>query len=153
MTFNEASAVEEGVSQPQRQHGGRRRALGEGTRRRLFCMTPRSTSVGPFCCRSRGWLACYSAGFLWRERVILRACEASGGERGRPTGTSKQRDQASDLLRRERESIVVETRVAFWGERVSGVGRRRQRRAITTGISDVTKKATLGGNQVALGSQ
>jgi hypothetical protein len=36
---------------------------------------------------------------------------------------------------------------------VSGVGRRRQRRAITTGISDVTKKATLGGNQVALGSQ
>jgi hypothetical protein len=91
------------VSQPQRQHGGRRRALGEGTRRRLFCMTPRSTSVGPFCCRSRGWLACYSAGFLWRERVILRAREASGGERGRPTGTSKQRDQASDLLRRERE--------------------------------------------------
>jgi hypothetical protein len=32
-------------------------------------------------------------------------------------------------------------------ERASGVGRRRQRRAITTCVSDVRKKATLGGNQ------
>jgi hypothetical protein len=37
--------------------------------------------------------------------------------------------------------------VAFWGERDSSVGRRRQRRAITTCVSDVRTKATLGGNQ------
>jgi hypothetical protein len=42
--------------------------------------------------------------------VILRAREASGGERGRPTGTSKQRDQASDLLRRERERVLLSKR-------------------------------------------
>jgi hypothetical protein len=32
-------------------------------------------------------------------------------------------------------------------ERASDVGRRRQRRAITMCVSDVRKKATLGGNQ------
>jgi hypothetical protein len=38
--------------------------------------------------------------------------------------------------------------VVFYGERTSGVGRRRQRRAITMCVSDVgKKKATLGGNQ------
>jgi hypothetical protein len=37
--------------------------------------------------------------------------------------------------------------VTFCGERASGVGRRRYRRAITTCVSDVRKKATLGGNQ------
>jgi hypothetical protein len=44
-------------------------------------------------------------------------------------------------------SVVVGTGVAFCGERASGVGRRRQRRAITTCVSDVRKKATLGGNR------
>jgi hypothetical protein len=34
-----------------------------------------------------------------------------------------------------------------WPSATSGVGRRRQRQAITTCVSDVRKKATLGGNQ------
>jgi hypothetical protein len=38
-----------------------------------------------------------------RESVILRAHAAGGGERGRPVGTSEQRDRASDLLRKESE--------------------------------------------------
>jgi hypothetical protein len=37
--------------------------------------------------------------------------------------------------------------MAFCGERTSGVRRRRHRRAITQCVSDVRKKATLGGNQ------
>jgi hypothetical protein len=45
--------------------------------------------------------------------------------------------------------VVVGMGVAFGGERASGVGRRRQRGAITTCVSDVRKKATLGGNQRA----
>jgi hypothetical protein len=44
-------------------------------------------------------------------------------------------------------SVVVGTGVAFYGERESGVRRRRHRRTITTYVSDVRKKATLGGNQ------
>jgi hypothetical protein len=43
-------------------------------------------------------------------------------------------------------SVVVGTGVAFCGERASGVRRRRHRRAIATCVSDVRKKATLGGN-------
>jgi hypothetical protein len=42
------------------------------------------------------------------------------------------------LSEREWPSEVRET---------SGVGRRRQRRAITTCVSDVRKKVALGGNQ------
>jgi hypothetical protein len=45
-------------------------------------------------------------------------------------------------------SVVVGTGVAFCAERASGVGRRRQRRAITTCVSDVRKEASLGGNQM-----
>jgi hypothetical protein len=59
--------------------------------------------------------------------MILRARAAGGGERDRPAGTSEHTDRASDLRRRERVSVVVGTRVAFCGERASGVGRRRHR--------------------------
>jgi hypothetical protein len=52
---------------------------------------------------------------------------AGGGERDRPAGTSEHTDRASDLLRRERASVVVGTGVAFCGERVSGVERIRHR--------------------------
>jgi hypothetical protein len=83
--------------------------------------------------------------------AILRARAAGGGERDRPAGTSEHTYRASDLLRREREreraSVVVGTGVAFCGERVSGVGRRRHIRTITTYVSDVRKKATLCDNQ------
>jgi hypothetical protein len=44
-------------------------------------------------------------------------------------------------------SVVVKIGVAFCGERAGGVGRRRHKRAITMCVSDVRKKATLGGNQ------
>jgi hypothetical protein len=47
----------------------------------------------------------------------------------------------------ERASVVVRTGVSFPRERASGVGRRGHRRAITTCVSDVRKKATLDGNQ------
>jgi hypothetical protein len=40
-------------------------------------------------------------------------------------------------------SVIVGTGVAFCGERASGV-RRRQRRAITTCVSDVRKKGDPG---------
>jgi hypothetical protein len=43
----------------------------------------------------------------FRHRAILRAHAASGGERDRPVGTSEHTDRASDLLRRERASVVV----------------------------------------------
>jgi hypothetical protein len=48
----------------------------------------------------------------FRRRAILRACAAGGGKRGRPAGTSKCTDRASDLLRGERASVVVGTGVA-----------------------------------------
>jgi hypothetical protein len=48
----------------------------------------------------------------WRGRAILRARAAGGGERDRPVGTSEHTDRASDLLRRERASVVVGTGVA-----------------------------------------
>jgi hypothetical protein len=71
--------------------------------------------------------------------TILRARAAGGGERDRPAGTSEHTDRASDLLWRERASVVIRTRVAFCGERASGVRRRRHRRAITTCVYDVRK--------------
>jgi hypothetical protein len=74
--------------------------------------------------------------------VILRARAAGGGEWDSPAGTSEHTDQASDLLR-ERASVVG-TGVAFCGERASGVGRTRQRRAIPTCVSDVRKKGDPG---------
>jgi hypothetical protein len=48
----------------------------------------------------------------FRRRAILRARTAGGGEWDRPTGTSEHTDQASDLLRIERASVVVGTGVA-----------------------------------------
>jgi hypothetical protein len=48
----------------------------------------------------------------FRHRAILRARAAGSGERDRPTGTSEHTGRASDLLRRERASVVVRTGVA-----------------------------------------
>jgi hypothetical protein len=48
----------------------------------------------------------------FRRRAILRARAAGGGKRDRPAGTSEHTDRASDLLRRERASVVVGTGVA-----------------------------------------
>jgi hypothetical protein len=48
----------------------------------------------------------------FHRRAILRARAAGGGERDKPAGTSEHTDRASDLLRRERASVVVGTRVA-----------------------------------------
>jgi hypothetical protein len=48
----------------------------------------------------------------FRRRAILRARAAGGGERDRPAGTYEHIDRASDLLRRERVSVVVGTGVA-----------------------------------------
>jgi hypothetical protein len=76
--------------------------------------------------------------------VILRARAAGGGERDWSAGTSDNTDQASDLLRRDRASVVVRIGVAFCGEKLSGVGRRRHGRAITTCVSDVRKNGDPG---------
>jgi hypothetical protein len=48
----------------------------------------------------------------FRRRAILRARAAGGGERDRPARTSEHTYRASDLLRRERVSVVVGTGVA-----------------------------------------
>jgi hypothetical protein len=48
----------------------------------------------------------------FHRRAILRARAAGGGERDRPAGTFEHVDRASDLLRRERASVVVGTGVA-----------------------------------------
>jgi hypothetical protein len=76
--------------------------------------------------------------------MILRVRAAGSGERDRAAGTSEHTDRASDLIRRERVSVVVGTGVAFCGERVSGVGKRRHRRTMTTCVSDVRKKGDPG---------
>jgi hypothetical protein len=87
------------------------------------------------------------------RRAILRVRAAGGGERDRPAGTSEHTDRASDLLRRERERERVllseQEWPSFCGERASGVERIRHRHGdeITTCVSDVRKKATLGANQ------
>jgi hypothetical protein len=47
----------------------------------------------------------------FRRRAILKACAAGAGERDRTTGTSEHTDRASDLLRREKVSVVVRTGV------------------------------------------
>jgi hypothetical protein len=46
----------------------------------------------------------------FRRRAILRARVAGGSEQDRPVGTSEHTDRASDLLRRERASVVVRNR-------------------------------------------
>jgi hypothetical protein len=48
----------------------------------------------------------------FRRRAILRARAAGGGKWDMPAGTSEHTNRASDLLRRERASVVVETGVA-----------------------------------------
>jgi hypothetical protein len=48
----------------------------------------------------------------FHRRAILRARAAGGGERDRPAGTSEHTDRASDLLRRERASVVIGIGVA-----------------------------------------
>jgi hypothetical protein len=87
----------------------------------------------------------------FRRRAILRACAAGGGERDRPAGTFEHTDRASDLLRRERERVLLSEQEwpSFCGERASGVERIRHRHTdeIATCVSDVRKKATLGANQ------
>jgi hypothetical protein len=94
----------------------------------------------------------------FRRRAILRARATGDGERDRPAGTSEHTDRASDLLRRERERerecvcvcvLSEQEWPSFCGERTSGVERIRHRGKdeITTCVSDVRKKATLGANQ------
>jgi hypothetical protein len=84
-------------------------------------------------------------------RAILRLRATGGGERDRPTWTCEHTDQASDLLRGERERVLLlkQEWPSFCGERASGVKRIRHRHTdeITTHVSDVRKKATLGANQ------
>jgi hypothetical protein len=91
----------------------------------------------------------------FRRLTILRARAAGGGERDKPVGTPKHTDRASGLLRREgereRERVLLSELEwpSFYGERASGVERIRHRHTneITTCVSDVRKKATLGANQ------
>jgi hypothetical protein len=87
----------------------------------------------------------------FRRRAILTARTAGGGERDRPVGTSEHTDRVSGLLRREREIVLLSEQEwpGLCGERASGVERirHRHRDEITTCVSDVRKKATLGANQ------
>jgi hypothetical protein len=70
-TFYEASAAEEEGQRRRRSHGDSTEdgaePQGEGTRRRLLWMMPRSTSAGPFRRRLCGQSSCCSTIFLWRE--------------------------------------------------------------------------------------
>jgi hypothetical protein len=90
----------------------------------------------------------------FRRCAILRARAAGGGERDRSAGTSEHTDRASDLLWRERERVLLSEREwpSFCGERASGVERIRHkhRDKITTCISNVRKKATLGATTMRL---
>jgi hypothetical protein len=52
-------------------------------------------------------------------RAILRVRAAGGGERDRSAGISEHTDRASDVLRRERASVVVGTGVALLLQRES----------------------------------
>jgi hypothetical protein len=117
-TFYEVSAAEE---EDRRRHRSRGDSAEDGM------VDVRS---GPFRHRAHapGRPAALPAFRAEKLSAILRARSASGGKRDRPAGTSEHTDQASDLLRRERASVVVGTGVAFCGERASGVGRRRHRR-------------------------
>jgi hypothetical protein len=64
----------------------------------------------------------------FRRRAILRARAVGGSDWDRPAGTSEQTNRASDLLRRERERVLLleQKWPSFCGERVSGVERIRQ---------------------------
>jgi hypothetical protein len=88
---------------------------------------------------------------LFRRRAILRVWAAGDGKRDRPAGTSEHTDRASDLLRRERERVLLSEQEwpSFCGERASGVKRIRHRHIdqITTCVSDVRKKGDHGCHQ------
>jgi hypothetical protein len=94
--------------------------------------------------RARGRSATVAPAF-WREKLsmILRERVAGSGKWDMRAGTSEQRIERVTFWG-ERASVVVGTGVAFCGERASGVGWRRQRRAITTCVSDVRKKGDPG---------
>jgi hypothetical protein len=70
----------------------------------------------------------------FRRRAILRARATGGSERDRPAGTYEHTDRASDLLRRERERVLLSGQEwpSFCGERASGV--------------DETNRISAGGN-------
>jgi hypothetical protein len=134
-TFNEVSTA------------ARRRIGGDVAVEATSWRMARSTSAGPFRRHAHGQPACCSAGFLRTEiKHDPQSTCSWRRRRDRPAGTSEHTDQASDLLRRERErvSVVVRIGVAICEERASGVGRRRQRRAITMCVSDVRKKGDPG---------
>jgi hypothetical protein len=136
-TFYEANAAEV---------EDRRRRAAAATKWR----TTRSTSVGPFCRRAHATGRPAAAPTFYGEKLssILRAHAASGGEWDRPRGDIWAH-RSSKWPSKERERAVF---LSEWEwpstERASGVGRRRQRRAITTCVSDVRKEATLYGNQM-----
>jgi hypothetical protein len=77
--------------------------------------------------------------------VILRARTAGGGEWDRPVGTSEHTNRASELLRRERVLLSEQEWPSTERERVVSEGEDTDE--ITMCVSDVRKKATLGGNQ------
>jgi hypothetical protein len=136
-TFYEANAAEV---------EDRRRRAAAATKWR----TTRSTSVGPFCRRAHATGRPAAAPTFYGEKLssILRAHAASGGEWDRPRGDIWAH-RSSKWPSKERERAVF---LSEWEwpstERASGVGRRRQRRAITTCVSDVRKEETLYGNQM-----
>jgi hypothetical protein len=104
-TFYEASADEE---------EDRRSRRGRGDSAEDGAIDVRS---GPFrrCARAAGWPAAAPALRGEKLSVILRAHAAGGGKRDKPARTSEYTDRASDLLRRERASVVVVTGVALCG--------------------------------------
>jgi hypothetical protein len=79
--------------------------------------------------------------------VSLRTRAADDGEWDRPAGTSEHTDRASDLLRRERENECCCRNRSGLLQRESEWCRKDKTDEITTCVSDVRKKATLGGNQ------
>jgi hypothetical protein len=114
-TFYDASAAEE--EDRRRLHGRGDNTVygtkpkGKGTRRCLLWMTPQSTSAGPFRRRAHDRLVCCSAGFLRRASAILRARAAGSGERGRPAGTSEERERA--IFGGVRERVLSEREWPF----------------------------------------
>jgi hypothetical protein len=101
-TFYKASAAEK---------EDRRRRRGRGDSAEDCAVDVRS---GPFRRRARvaGRPAAVPTFQGEKLSTILRGRAAGSGERDRPAGTSEHTDPASDLLRKERASVVVGTGVA-----------------------------------------
>jgi hypothetical protein len=109
--------------------------------------TARSTSASLFAIKHAAGRPATAPAFLGEKlSAILKARAIGGGERDRPAGTSEHTDRACDLLRRERECFCRNGSDLLRKES-EWCRKERQRRAITTCVSDVRKKATLGGNQ------